>query len=110
MMKQHNMNAVRTSHYPPHPRFLDLCDEYGLWVIDECDFETHGFPIDCFDPVRETLTEDPRWQERSSDRMSAWSSETSNHPSVVMWSLGNECGPGVTRRDGRWARNATPPA
>ncbi|GAA3152304.1 glycoside hydrolase family 2 TIM barrel-domain containing protein [Nonomuraea salmonea] len=43
LMKRHNVNAVRTSHYPPHPRFLDLCDELGLWVIDECDLETHGF-------------------------------------------------------------------
>src|SRR5262249_4221638 len=43
LMKRHNVNAVRTSHYPPHPEFLDLCDEYGLWVVDECDLETHGF-------------------------------------------------------------------
>ena len=43
LMKRHNINAVRTSHYPPHPHFLDLCDEYGLWVVDECDLETHGF-------------------------------------------------------------------
>ena len=43
LMKRHNINAVRTSHYPPDPRFLDLCDEYGLLVIDECDLETHGF-------------------------------------------------------------------
>ena len=43
LMKAHNVNAVRTSHYPPHPRFLELCDEYGLYVIDECDLETHGF-------------------------------------------------------------------
>ena len=42
-MKRHNLNAVRTSHYPPHPRFLELCDEYGLYVVDECDLETHGF-------------------------------------------------------------------
>ena len=43
LMKAHNVNAVRTSHYPPHPRFLELCDELGLYVIDECDLETHGF-------------------------------------------------------------------
>ena len=42
-MKQHNVNALRTSHYPPSVRLLDLCDEYGLWVVDECDIETHGF-------------------------------------------------------------------
>ena len=57
LMKQHNINAVRTSHYPPHPDFLDLCDEYGLWVIDECDLETHGF-----DQVgwRRNPSDDPR--------------------------------------------------
>ncbi len=43
LMKAHNVNAVRTAHYPPHPRFLELCDELGLYVIDECDLETHGF-------------------------------------------------------------------
>ena len=42
LMKAHNVNAVRTAHYPPHPRFLELCDELGLYVIDECDLETHG--------------------------------------------------------------------
>ena len=43
LMKRHNVNAVRTSHYPPDPRFLDFCDSYGLYVVDECDLETHGF-------------------------------------------------------------------
>ena len=57
-MKRHNINAVRTSHYPPHPRFLDLCDELGLWVIDECDLETHGFvELDW----RGNPVDDPRW-------------------------------------------------
>ena len=54
LMKAHNVNAVRTSHYPPHPRFLELCDELGLYVIDECDLETHGFvPLElAAQPVR----------------------------------------------------------
>jgi beta-galactosidase len=60
LMKRHNLNAVRTSHYPPHPRFLELCDEYGLYVVDECDLETHGF-----EPVgwRGNPGDDPRWQD-----------------------------------------------
>src|SRR5690606_28955867 len=60
MMKRHNINAVRTSHYPPSARFLELCDELGLWVIDECDFETHGFfPVDWFHKLPGNPTEDP---------------------------------------------------
>ena len=60
LMKQFNVNAVRTSHYPPHPRFLDLCDEYGLWVIDECDFETHGFGAEGDDPGAGNPVDDDR--------------------------------------------------
>lgn len=87
LMKRHNVNAVRTSHYPPDPYFLSLCDEYGLWVIDECDLETHGFgelgwagnPGD-----------DPRWAESCVDRMRRMVERDKNHPSIVLWSLGNE--------------------
>jgi len=98
LMKQHNINAVRTSHYPPHPRFLELCDEYGLWVIDECDLETHGFSPD--DPVPNPLNpvRDPRWQSALVDRMRRMVERDKNHPSVIIWSLGNECGPGDNLR------------
>ncbi|MET9341126.1 glycoside hydrolase family 2 TIM barrel-domain containing protein [Nonomuraea sp. NPDC003804] len=92
LMKRHNVNAVRTSHYPPHPAFLDLCDEYGLWVVDECDLETHGFGQVGW---RGNPTDDPRWSEALLDRMKRMVERDKNHPSVVMWSLGNEAGAGA---------------
>ncbi|WP_101789726.1 glycoside hydrolase family 2 TIM barrel-domain containing protein [Nonomuraea indica] len=91
LMKRHNVNAVRTSHYPPHPAFLDLCDELGLWVIDECDLETHGFGKIGW---RRNPTDDPRWAEALLDRMRRMVERDKNHPSVIMWSLGNESGVG----------------
>src|SRR5439155_2929612 len=66
LMKRHNVNAVRTSHYPPHPRFLDLCDEYGLWVVDECDLETHGFQVVGW---RHNPSDDPQWTDALLDRI-----------------------------------------
>ena len=91
LMKQHNLNAVRTSHYPPHPEFLALCDEYGLWVIDECDYETHGFGAVEWagNPSAE-----PVWREALLDRAARMVERDKNHPSIVMWSLGNEAGVG----------------
>jgi len=94
MMKRHNINAVRTSHYPPHPRFLELCDEYGLWVIDECDFETHGFFPVKWRPISVNPTDDPRWRSTLVERMTRMVERDKNRPSVIIWSLGNECGPG----------------
>ncbi|MPY58896.1 glycoside hydrolase family 2 TIM barrel-domain containing protein [Streptomyces spongiae] len=91
LMKRHNLNAVRTSHYPPHPAFLDLCDEYGLWVIDECDLETHGFVEQAW---RDNPVDDDRWTPALLDRAARMVERDKNHPSVVMWSLGNEAGTG----------------
>ncbi|WP_329269410.1 glycoside hydrolase family 2 TIM barrel-domain containing protein [Streptomyces sp. NBC_01451] len=91
LMKRHNLNAVRTSHYPPHPAFLDLCDEYGLWVIDECDLETHGFTEQNW---RDNPVDDDRWTPALLDRASRMVERDKNHPSVVIWSLGNEAGTG----------------
>jgi beta-galactosidase len=91
LMKQHNINAVRTSHYPPHPAFLDLCDELGLWVVDECDLETHGFEVVGW---RGNPVDDERWTPALLDRAARMVERDKNHPSVVMWSLGNECGSG----------------
>ncbi|WP_262704187.1 MULTISPECIES: glycoside hydrolase family 2 TIM barrel-domain containing protein [Streptomyces] len=91
LMKRHNINAVRTSHYPPHPAFLGLCDELGLWVIDECDLETHGF-VDL--DWRNNPVDDDRWTPALLDRAERMVERDKNHPSVVMWSLGNECGTG----------------
>ncbi|MFG2497987.1 glycoside hydrolase family 2 TIM barrel-domain containing protein [Streptomyces sp. NPDC048441] len=91
LMKQHNINAVRTSHYPPHPAFLDLCDELGLWVIDECDLETHGFTEQGW---RDNPVDDDRWTPALLDRAARMVERDKNHPSVIIWSLGNECGTG----------------
>ncbi len=91
-MKRHNVNAVRTSHYPPDPRFLDLCDRHGLWVIDECDVETHGF---AFSGWRGNPSADPAWREAYLDRAERMVERDKNHPCVIMWSLGNEAGTGA---------------
>ncbi|MFJ3303672.1 glycoside hydrolase family 2 TIM barrel-domain containing protein [Streptomyces sp. NPDC086549] len=91
LMKRHNINAVRTSHYPPHPAFLSLCDEYGLWVVDECDLETHGFTEQAW---RDNPVDDERWTPALLDRAARMVERDKNHPSVVIWSLGNEAGTG----------------
>ncbi|MFJ4168037.1 glycoside hydrolase family 2 TIM barrel-domain containing protein [Paenarthrobacter sp. NPDC089714] len=91
MMKRFNVNAIRTSHYPPHPRLLDLADELGFWVILECDLETHGFEAQGWvgNP-----SDDPAWRAALLDRMERTVERDKNHPSIVMWSLGNESGTG----------------
>ncbi|MFI9767829.1 glycoside hydrolase family 2 TIM barrel-domain containing protein [Streptomyces sp. NPDC052415] len=91
LMKRHNLNAVRTSHYPPHPAFLDLCDELGLWVVDECDLETHGFTEQDW---RDNPVDDDRWTPALLDRAARMVERDKNHPSVIVWSLGNEAGTG----------------
>ncbi len=88
LMKQHNINAVRTSHYPDDPRFYDLCDYYGIYLIDECDLETHGF-CDVKDWTGNPAN-DPKWEDACVDRMVRMVERDKNHPSVIMWSLGNE--------------------
>jgi beta-galactosidase/evolved beta-galactosidase subunit alpha len=89
LMKRHNINAVRTSHYPNDPRFYDLCDEYGLYVIDECDLETHGFQRT---GNVSRISNDPLWEAAYLDRINRTVNRDKNHPSVIMWSLGNESG------------------
>ena len=93
LMKQHNINAVRTSHYPPHPAFLDLCDEYGLYVIDECDLETHGF-LQGGDTQKLNPTDVQEFEAACVDRMIRMVHRDKNHPSILLWSLGNEAGYG----------------
>lgn len=87
LMKRHNINAVRTSHYPPHPEFLRLCDEYGLWVVEECDIETHGF---IYTEWEGNPPADERWKDVFLDRTRRMVERDKNRPSVVIWSLGNE--------------------
>ncbi|TCK65444.1 glycoside hydrolase family 2 TIM barrel-domain containing protein [Curtobacterium sp. PhB136] len=91
LMKRHNVNAIRTSHYPPHPRVLDLADELGFWVILECDLETHGF---FFLDWQGNPSDDPAWEDAYLDRIARTVERDKNHPSIVMWSLGNESGTG----------------
>ncbi|MEQ0559560.1 glycoside hydrolase family 2 TIM barrel-domain containing protein [Amycolatopsis sp. NEAU-NG30] len=106
LMKRHNVNAVRTSHYPPDPAFLELCDEYGLWVIDECDLETHGFgPLEwAGNPSSE-----PMWLEAYLDRIRRTVERDKNRPSVILWSLGNESHTGENlARMAEWVRHRDP--
>ena len=109
LMKQHNVNAVRTSHYPPHPYFLELCDELGLWVVLECDLETHGFEY--ADAVRweHNPSADPRWRAAYLDRIERTVERDKNHPSIIIWSLGNEAGEGENLEAmAAWVRERDP--
>lgn len=88
LVKQYNANCIRTSHYPPDPAFLDLCDEYGIYVIDEADIETHGCETELHRPGACSHNKD--WQPRYWDRVFRMFSRDKNHASITMWSLGNE--------------------
>ena len=90
LMKRFNINAVRTSHYPNVPRWYQLCDEYGIYVVDEANVESHGMG---YDPDR-TLAAKPEWEAAHLDRMIRMVERDKNHPSVIIWSLGNEAGDG----------------
>jgi len=105
LMKQHNINAVRTSHYPDAPQFLDFCDKYGIYVIDECDLETHGFGCNTADMP----TNIPSWRAAFVDRMQRMVERDKNHVSVIMWSLGNESGFGPNHvAMAKWVRKNEP--
>ena len=91
LMKQFNVNAVRTSHYPNDPAWYDLCDRYGLYVLDEANIECHHYGND----VHNRLTNDPEWQAAYLDRVQSMVERGKNHPSVVIWSMGNESGDGI---------------
>jgi beta-galactosidase len=88
IMKRHNINAVRTSHYPNDPFFYELCNEYGLYVMDEADMETHGVRR------KNVPGSSPMWTKAVADRMERMVLRDRNHPCVFMWSLGNEAGYG----------------
>jgi len=92
LMKQHNVNAVRTSHYPNDPRWLDLCDQYGLYVVDETDLETHGCGVLGEDNGWSQLSDSPAWEKAYVDRAERMVCRDVNHPSIIFWSLGNESG------------------
>ncbi|TFH90041.1 beta-galactosidase subunit alpha [Vibrio ouci] len=95
LMKQHNINSVRTAHYPNDPRFYELCDIYGLFVMAETDVETHGF-ANVGDLSR--ITNDAAWEAVFVERAERHVHAQKNHPSIIMWSLGNESGYGCNIR------------
>ena len=90
VMKSNNINAVRTSHYPQQELWYDMCDKYGLYLIDEADIESHGIGYD----KDVTLADKPEWAAAHLDRMQRMVERDKNHPSVIIWSLGNEAGDG----------------
>lgn len=90
LMKQNNINTVRNAHYPTHPYWYELCNEYGLYVIDEANIESHGMG---YGPA--TLAKDTTWHNAHMDRTQRMYERSKNHPSIVIWSLGNEAGNGV---------------
>lgn len=100
-MKRHNINAVRTSHYPNDPRLLDLCDELGLYVIDEADIESHAYNT--------SLGHDPRYRTTWIERGARMVMRDRNHPCVIAWSLGNESGYGANHDAlAGWIRRTDP--
>ena len=95
LMKQYNINTVRTCHYPNDPEWYRLCDEYGLYVIDEANVETHG--------AWDMLTKDPKWTAAFVDREVSLVQRDKNHPSVIIWSMGNESWGGLNFVEGKKA-------
>ena len=123
MMKRHNFNAIRTSHYPNAPMFYQMCDRYGFFVIDEADNESHGPWMLCYendsyendiDEVRagrwnEMISDNPAFNEATLDRTRKMVHRDKNRPCVVVWSMGNECGYGCTFENAlRWTKEYDP--
>jgi beta-galactosidase len=101
LMKRHNINAVRTAHYPNDPALLDLCDELGLYVIDEANVESHARMW--------SLSDDVRWHRAIVDRVSRLVRRDRNHPCIIGWSLGNESGSGAGHlAAAAWVRHTDP--
>jgi beta-galactosidase len=101
LLKRFNFNAVRTSHYPNDPRWYDLCDEYGIYLIDEANIESHAFESE--------ISADPRYAPAFLDRGMRMVQRDRNHPSIVMWSLGNESGYGANHDAmAAWMRREDP--
>lgn len=114
-MKRLNINCVRTSHYPPTPEFLNLCDELGFYVVDEADLESHGYrtregghiPEGCEES--RWITDDPAWAEAYRERIVRTLERDKNHASVIFWSMGNESGWGCNIESMlRWVKRRDP--
>jgi beta-galactosidase len=105
LMKQFNVNAVRTSHYPNAPEWYDLCDLYGLYVIDEGNIECHAYGLH----NKNRLSNDPEWGPLYLDRVKRMVERDKNHPSIIFWSMGNECGDGPNVAEVyKWAKQRDP--
>lgn len=103
LMKQNNINAVRTSHYPNDPAWLELCDRYGIYVIEEANLESHG-AIDLGVPGS-----NPLWTDACLDRLQSMVERDKNHPSIIIWSLGNESWQGSNfKKMADWVRASDP--
>ena len=114
LMKQANVNAVRTSHYPNDPRWYDLADQYGMYVFDEANIETHGY-MEAGDKAGPGKREEiqlgykAHWKAAHLDRVSRMVQRDRNHPSVIFWSLGNEAGTGPNFENAaQWVRQNDP--
>lgn len=96
LMKQHNINAVRLAHYPNEPEWLQLCDEYGLYVVDEANIEVHGMGAALQGNFDKSVHPAylPSWETTFMDRIQRMVERDKNHASVIIWSMGNECGNG----------------
>lgn len=106
LMKRNNVNAVRTSHYPNDPLWYELCDIYGLYVIDEANIEAHHYGNG---PKGNLLTESPEWSKAYLERVQSMIERDKNHPSVIIWSMGNESGDGLNARlTYEWAKKRDP--
>jgi len=102
LMKQNNINAVRSSHYPNDPRWYDLTDEYGLYVVDEANIESHPLAIDEDTQIGNEMS----WLPAHLDRMQSMVERDKNHPSIIIWSLGNEAGHGdVFKETYKWTKS-----
>ncbi len=88
--KKYNINAVRTSHYPNHPLWYELCDQYGIYVVDEANIESHGYGYN----KGETLAQDPQFEKMHLNRIQRMVARDINHPAIIIWSMGNEAGSG----------------
>jgi beta-galactosidase len=98
LMKKFNINAVRTCHYPNDPRWYELCDEFGIYLVDEANIESHGMGYG-----EKSLAKNPDWGPAHLDRTIRMVERDKNHPSVIIWSLGNEAGDGINfEGDAAW--------